>query len=487
MQTPRLTFAHKTFARLSLHTRLSLILTALSASLLLALGGLWLKDTHNSINEEIEAASRVAGQALSVLAQPLRHAPSSSAEAQLLGEIEAIGRIRANVLEVLDAGQRRYLSPPSTYKAGRQAPGWFAALVEPRFTPQEIDAGALTLRLTPDPSRATLDAWDELCAMTGWALGLLLLLFIGTRSALDHALRPLDQLMAALDRTGPGRLDTRLPVYAEPQLGRLSRAFNGMAARLAEAVHHNLQLEDDRELSEQRQRQLQEHLEAQRQAIARELHDELAQGITAVRALAGAIAQRTGEQPALHGHAQSIVAVAGQMQDGVRNILHRLRPPAGEAPPLLASLLEQHLANWRQQQPQIAVHCELELGAAPLGGETTLAALRIVQEGLTNIAKHAAASAVHLAIHLAPSPAGSHAGWRLQLCLSDNGRGLGLAREARHDPATGCGLGLLGMRERAALLGGQLQLDNLPAGGARLQVWLPAQAAQTAIPEEENA
>jgi two-component system sensor histidine kinase UhpB len=477
MKTLRLTFA-----RLSLHTRLSLILTALIASLLLALGGLWLKDTHNSINEEIEAASRVAGQGLSALARPLRTAPSAAAEAQLLGDIEAIGRIRANVLEVLDAGQRRYLSPPSTYKAGRQAPGWFTALVEPRFAPLEIDAGALTLRLTPDPSRATLDAWDELCAMTGWALGLLLLLFLGTRSALDRALRPLEQLMAALDNTGPGRLDTRLPVYADPQLGRLSRAFNGMAARLAEAVHHNLQLEDDRELSEQRHRQLQEQLEAQRQAIARELHDELAQGITAVRALAGAIAQRTGEQPALHGHAQSIVAVAGQMQDGVRHILHRLRPPAqGEATvPPLATLLEQHLANWRQQQPQIAVHSELDLGTLPLGGETTLAALRIVQEGLTNIAKHAAASAVHLTIHLAASPAGSHASWRLQLCLSDNGRGLGQAR----DPATGCGLGLLGMRERAALLGGQLQLDNLPAGGARLQVWLPAQAA---ITDKESA
>jgi two-component system sensor histidine kinase UhpB len=476
MPRPRLTFA-----RLSLHTRLSLLLTALIASLLLVLGGLWLKDTHNSINEEIEAASRVAGQWLTALARPARQAPSAAASSQLLAEIAAIGRIRANVLEVFEAtpaGQRRYLSPASSYKAGRQAPSWFAALVEPRFAPLDIAAGALTLRLTPDPSRATLDAWDELCARTGWACALLLLLFIGTRSALDRALRPLEQLMAALDNTGPGRLDTRLPVYADPQLGRLSRAFNGMAARLAEAVQHNLQLEDDHALSEQRHRQLQAGLEAQRQAIARELHDELAQGITAVRALAGAIAQRTGEQPAVHGHAQSIVAVTGQLQDGVRNILQRLRPPVGAAAAApLADLLAQHLTSWRQQQPHIAVHSEIELGAAPLAGDTALAALRIVQEGLTNIAKHAAASAVHLSVRLAAG--------RLQLCLSDNGRGLGPDRgQLRERPhATGCGLGLLGMRERAALLGGQLQLDTPPAGGTRLQVWLPAASA---ITEEEQ-
>jgi two-component system sensor histidine kinase UhpB len=130
--------------------------------------------------------------------------------------------------------------------------------------------------------------------------------------------------MDALDRTGRGRFDIRLPVFATPELARLSRAFNGMANRLRAAVDDNVRLETAHEVAEQ----MQARLQAERQSIARELHDELAQGITAVRALAGAIVQRAPDVPALHIPAQSIVAVTGEMQDGVRNILQRLRPAA---------------------------------------------------------------------------------------------------------------------------------------------------------------
>ncbi len=462
---------HRAAAPLSLHTRLSLILTALTASLLLALAGCWLKATNNSIGEEIEAANRVAGQWLHVVARQAQQGEQSAARALLLEQLTAIGRIRANDLEVLDSdsGTRLYQSPPSTYKHGRNAPTLFRSLVEPAFSTQEIAAGQLTLRLHPDASRATLDAWDDLCAMTGWALAALLLLFLGTRYALDRSLRPLQQIMAALDRTGPGCFDTRLPVYADADLGRLSRAFNGMAARLADAVNQNVQLEDQQHAD----RQLQQRLEAQRQAIARELHDELAQGITAVRALAGAIAQRTGEQPALFSHAQSIVAVAGQMQDGIRHILQRLRPLAqssakGDAL-TIDRLLRRHLADWQQQQPHIEVQTKLDLGEAALGSEVAVAVLRIVQEGLTNIAKHAAASQVQLQLHRQEQ--------RLYLRLSDDGRGLDQPRDKTDTCASGCGLGLLGMHERVGLLGGRLQLDNRPGGGVCLQVWLPDTAA----------
>jgi two-component system sensor histidine kinase UhpB len=74
-------------------------------------------------------------------------------------------------------------------------------------------------------------------------------LFFATRFALDRALRPVGQVMAALDRTGHGRFDTRLPVFPVPELGRLARAFNGMADRLAQAVNENVRLENDRELA----------------------------------------------------------------------------------------------------------------------------------------------------------------------------------------------------------------------------------------------
>ncbi len=454
----------------SLHTRISLVLTVLACVLVLALGGLWLKQSRESIHEEVEAASRVAEQWLSVAAREARARPPTWSSERLLAHIQAVGRIRANVLEVTNsAGAALYLSPQPTYKAGRAAPAWFAAVVEPEFAVRRIDAGPLTLILRPDASRATLDAWDDLCIMAAWAALLLVALFFAARRALHRALRPLGLVMAALDRTGRGRFDTRLPVFPVPELGRLAGAFNGMADRLAEAVNENVRLESEHELVER----VQLRLEAERRSISRELHDELAQGITAVRALAGAIAQRTIEQPALHGHAQSIVAVTGQMQDGVRDILHRLRPHRADEGVGVAETLRRYLEVWQQHYPDIALGVTLEVGAAvtnTIRDDLAQALLRIVQEGLTNVARHAAASRVDVVLRQIHDGRES---W-LELGLSDNGRGL-----AAGSSFAGCGLGLAGMRERVTALSGELHFDSAAGGGTRLCVRLPAHLAST--------
>jgi two-component system sensor histidine kinase UhpB len=437
-----------------LHARISLVFTGLAASLLLVLAGLWLHGARQGIHEEVEAASRVSEQWLAALGA---HQPVAGSEA-LLAIVRPLGRIRANELQVFAAdGSLLYRSPPPTYKAGRQVPEWFAGLLHPSFEPRSQMVGELRLVLVPDASRAVIDAWDDLLAMAGWALGLLGLLYVAAGKALACALRPLEQVMQALDRTGRGRFDTRLPVFATPELGRLSRAFNGMADRLNAAVNDNVRLETEREVAER----MQAGLEQERRVIARELHDELAQGITAVRALAGAIAQRTTEQPALYSPAQSIVAVTGEMQQGVKAILHRLRPPAGDS---LGYALERLLNNWRGQHEEIALHAELELGTRPLDDATAQTVIRIVQEGLTNVVRHAAASHVDLVIVRA-------AGY-LQLSLRDDGRG----HSGGVSPQAGCGLGLAGMAERVALLGGRLEFTRPEGGGFGLHACLPDQA-----------
>ncbi|PKO93723.1 MAG: histidine kinase [Betaproteobacteria bacterium HGW-Betaproteobacteria-10] len=451
---------------LSLHTRISLVLTGLTASLLLVLAGLWLQQARAGIHEEVEAANRVSMQWLSALSGEMQSVPPSGLTEHVLGVIKPLGRIRANSLALFTAdGRPLYRSPPPTYKAGRSTPGWFATLLTPTFTESTIAIDGLRLQLTPDPSRSLIDAWDDLSAMFGWALLLLAGLFITSHSALNRALRPLDQVMQALDRTGSGRFDTRLPVFATPELGRLSRAFNGMADRLIAAVNDNVRLETEREVDAH----LQQRLDAERSAIARELHDELAQGITAVRALAGAIAQRTTEQPALNNYAQNIVGVTGEMQNGVRGILHRLRPPPSHG---LAGRLERIIAAWQLQHQEISLSSRLALGEQPVSDEVAQATIRIVQEGLTNIVRHAGASCVELLIS---RPAG-----RLQISLSDNGIG----DSGQPSPQAGSGLGLPGMAERIALLGGQLSIDRKPDKGYCLRASLP-DLSPLALPEKQ--
>jgi len=443
-----------------LHTRISLVLTGLAASLLLVLAGLWLHGARQGIHEEVEAATKVSEQMLKTL---IGSADGLTPDG-LLAIVRPLGRVRANELEVLAGdGSLRYRSPAPSYKAGRQVPDWFGRMLTPDFAPRLLPVGELRVVLRPDASRAVIDAWDDLLAMAGWALGLLGLLFLATRWALDRALRPLALLISALDRTGPGRLDTRLPAFATPELARLSRAFNGMADRLTAAVNDNVRLETEREVAGQ----IQARLHAERQFIARELHDELAQGITAVRALAGAIVQRSGELPALAGPAQHIVAVTGEMQQGVRNILLRLRPPPGGS---LGPALEQLLAAWRLQHEDVVLSASLRLGDEPVADELAQAVIRIVQEGLTNIARHAGASRAELVI--------ARRAGQLQVTLADNGRG----RSGQPSAQAGSGYGLAGMAERVAALGGQLDFKAPAGGGFQLLARLPENHH-----EEENA
>lgn len=441
--------------RLSLRSRLSLVLTGFLAALLLGLAGLWLQGARTGIHEEVEAATRVSEQWLRVIArQSAAHEISAD---QLLALLQPAGRIRANVLEVLDAaGQRLYLSPPPSYQQGRVVPGYFAELVAPALTVRRIEFGALAVLIHPDPSRSIIDAWDDLCAMAGWALALLAMLFFAARRALDRALKPLEKLLAALDRTGQGRFDIRLPAPAAPELARLARAYNGMADRLAQAVDENVRLESDQEVA----RCLQSRLEAERRSIARELHDELAQGITAVRALAGAIVQRSGEQPALQLAANSIISVTGEMQDGVRNILKSLRSTA-KSDQKISATLRPFLESWAQRQPQITLTMVFDDELFALPETQTSALLRVTQEALTNILRHAAARHVSVNLNLVGD-------W-LVLTICDDGCGLHGAASAQ----AGCGFGLTGMRERLADFGGSLALSTSAGGGCQLSARLP--------------
>ena len=199
----------------SLYGRLSLVLTVLIAVMMTIGAGVWMRETRQAIHEEVEAATRVAEQWLKVLIpETLADAGAAgpAARERLMSHLAAVGRIRANRLEVFAAdGQRLYVSPESPYKAGRHAPEWFAGWIAPEVTERQLEADGLSVVLTPDTSRAVLDAWDHLGAALGWAIALLLGIGLATRFAIGRALAPIGDIHNALERGASGRFDQRLP------------------------------------------------------------------------------------------------------------------------------------------------------------------------------------------------------------------------------------------------------------------------------------
>lgn len=444
------------FDRTSLKARLGLLVSALLCVFGLALTGLAFVDARNSVREEIEAASKVSRQLLGLLVER----ESRSADS-LLPVLEQLGRVRAQELVLFDAaGVERYRSPPSPYKAGRDAPRWFAELLTPPLQVKEIRFGNETLEVVADPSRAVLDAWDELLVLLSGLAVVLLLVNLLLRRIVERSLGGLDEVERAMGAMGQGRRDARLPEQPMPELASLCAAFNRMAEALEKSRRENGALAEEQELA----RRTEARLDDERRAIARELHDELGQCITAIRSIALVIGRGNANcPPEVAGHAQQIAEVAASMYDAVHAIVARLRPAAlvrlG-----LADGLREWLQGWQRSHPgrqlELAVDGELKRVNAAL----EVAVLRIVQEAINNAVKHASPNLLQVGLAADAK--------RLTLTIEDDGAGFD-PRAVRPSEERAGGFGLTGMRERALELGGWLEIDSAAGRGTRLTACFP--------------
>jgi signal transduction histidine kinase len=205
--------------------------------------------------------------------------------------------------------------------------------------------------------------------------------------------------------------------------------------------------------------------EEERKRLARELHDELGQYLNAIKldaivlrdhgSAASAEAQRS---------AMAIIDIVDRLQATVGDMVRRLRPP-GLDELGLAAAIEDCIDGWRRRLP--AVHFDLHVTdeSADLGESHNMALFRVIQEALTNIAKHAQAR--HVAIRLDSGTQGSPAKGPIVLQVNDDGVGVPAVV-----PRTGAGL--VGMRERIETLGGVFEARNGVPRGFRITATLPS-------------
>ena len=201
--------------------------------------------------------------------------------------------------------------------------------------------------------------------------------------------------------------------------------------------------------------------EEEQRRIARELHDEVGQALSAVK-VELAVAERRIEKM---GGAHALLADAQSSADSalhsVRDLSHLLHPSALDDLGLVAAL-DSHISDFRRRY-QIAVDFRHHGLDRRLYAETERAVYRIVQEALTNVARHAKATAG--VVRLTTHPA------LLTVTIEDNGGGFDVDDVER--PGKRRGLGLLSIRERVAGLNGSVRIDSTPGGGSRIEVALP--------------
>lgn len=241
------------------------------------------------------------------------------------------------------------------------------------------------------------------------------------------------------------------------------------AGRLERRIHeqHALEAAQRTEL-ERLSKKLMAAQEDERRRIARELHDETTQQLTAL-GLQLDMAVRQGETGARLAPARELV---NSMIDGLHRVIYDLRPSMLDDLGLLPAIRE--YARVHLQSRGVTVHCECADDPPSLDADVQTAVYRVVQEALTNVMRHAHAEAVQIACTVT--------GDSLTIEVEDDGVGFDPDRVSQ-PRSTGEGLGLLGMRERLALLGGTIDIDAAPGSGTRVTVSVPLQA--TMAPRRE--
>jgi len=350
--------------------------------------------------------------------------------------------------------------PQRTQPAGRRAAGLARrllrrALAVSLFYKVLVANGVLVLAATLAGMALTDWIGDACAASRGWevagyVLGVTALSLAVNAVVLRAAFLPLEQLESTADAVRRGDRSRRAPrsLLSDPAVGQLIDTFNAML-EAQDRQRAELAALSSRTLDAQ---------EEERRRIARELHDETAQELTALLVRIRLTADGSRE-PATRERLAELRAAAARTLDGVRRLARELRPT------ILDDLgLAEAVRAYAQEILRRSTSVEVRAGglAGRLDPACELVLYRVIQEALSNVAKHAGASRVDVTIE--------HTADSVVATVTDNGRGF--EPRAGITP-TGQGLGLLGMRERLTLIGGQLEIDARPGAGTTIRATVP--------------
>lgn len=300
----------------------------------------------------------------------------------------------------------------------------------------------LLLALTPVTIHAPLRPVEGVILFVGFVVIAAANLWL-----LRRAVRPLHQLSAVMHSIDPNDPGRRLSVDAarDAELALVAQSFNAMLDRL-ELERRQSAL---RALSAQ---------EGERLRIARELHDEIGQTLTAIALEAERNAEASGDA---RESWERIAGLAQHSVEDLRRIARRLRPEALDDLGLINAFIA--LSNRMSEFGGIPVTRVLPERLPAHAPEVDLVLYRVAQEALTNVMRHAEASSAEVALAVAEDG--------LRLTVRDDGRGMpdGAAEGIRN--------GLVGMRERAMLVGGALAIQSAPGQGTVVRLTVPLEPA----------
>ncbi len=443
---------------MTLKLRLNLIITALLLVVMFAGAFLSLNNARQNAHAEVVSAENLVLYLFdtAILNSPELAQKKLASNSFHLQQLKHMRHLKIELIDssgkVIDSNQ---ISNGKAFQ--NEAPAWFERLLNQltnKWEPsvRKLDYQGITLGelvITPDPTYEYAEKWKQITELLTLVLVFFVLVNLMVVWAVSQALKPTAKILDALNELENGNLAARLPSFKLPELARIGEKFNRMVENLQQSILQNHKLTQE----------LITLQEEERKNLARELHDEFGQCLTAINTDASVISKVADKKyPELKESALAISQLSRHLIEMVSGLLQKLRPGILDELGLSPALLDL-VDTWKSRHKNIS--CEIKVSGIKeyLSEANSVAIYRLVQESLTNIAKHAEASKVEIEVFSLTQL--SKEG--LQIIVRDNGKGF----VAEHTS----GFGLPGMRERVDGLGGNFAIKS--ERGTEIKAWIP--------------
>ncbi|PPD49350.1 MAG: histidine kinase [Methylobacter sp.] len=423
----------------------------LASLIILVLGGsvaVW--QARGAVSKEIDSSLNLAAQLIQLnFPQARQTAFDVSAWLPRFVSLEQTRHLQIH-LKKAGGEMVKFTAGQQLAKAADAPPQWFVDLVSADYPSIEqqlltADGQHITLFIQADPLDEISEAWKESQAFF-ISLGFMAVLtFLAVNLVFNKAFKAIAVIVDSLKAIEQGQYQQKLPEFATQEYDHIAKAINHMTDVL-DAAHkensaltlHSLQIQ-----------------EAERQHLSQELHDELGQSLTAIKVMAVTAKKPQADVGQI---TDTVIGVCDHLIAVVRSMMRNLHPLVLAELGLKASL-EDLLNHWASRQPDLSIMLLCPDEVDQLDAKMSIQLFRVVQEGITNIVRHANASEATIRL-------GIDGNQCLQLEVTDNGLGC-------VPVSIKTGFGLLGMRERIKSLGGEFAIFTAPGQGLRISAAIP--------------
>lgn len=447
----------------SIRTQLILALFALMATTWIIGAGITIVHARKATHIEINAAMELA-EALVRDAIPFVQLSNSPGRA-LASIPDQVGSVRHVRISVTSDGRNPSLPPDRSHKDFRRdearmpAPDWFTKLIAPPFESREVPVfvnekqlGAIVI--ASEPGDEIAEVWENATSLAGVALLTGIISIIILYIVFGRVLAPLRSLAKGLRDLGLSDYRVRLPQPKARELSTITQRFNSLASALETMMVKNRKL-STRLITVQ---------DDERRQTALNLHDEVGPYLFGLKANATSIAN-SAKGSVAEIRAREMLAMIDALQSINRRVLTQLRPMAlGQVP--LGELLSSLIAERARQFPDMSIAYSSNRLCNSYGESIDVTVYRCVQEGLTNVIRHAGAQQARVTVaHESDCSVGQQTFSRLILTIADDGCGI--------KSHTSKGVGIQGMQERVEALGGNCQVAGATDHGTTVRIEIP--------------